>query len=473
MQKLLFITGSLIIVVVAGYFISQAVIRKKIDEALRALPSSMQVTYGSLRPDIFGRSLVMDDVQATDPGRRLSIRRLTVRGINYFSLARSFKQVSVGRLEFTGVKAEEAKRFSFEGDLEIDSVGIADLDKPGDSVTVGGGRLRAGRLSYVIPGAHEVLHVSNFELDSKRLSLHADTVRIAPTLGKVELGGVKGHQVDWVSAVSEDLSVKGLDVMALLQHRLIANEISIGRNKIYVFRDRRLPLQEDSKPLPVDYLKSMPLSIRVQLLKFGPGTFTYEEFPGKGDKTGILKIVRLQGTVKSLINHPEKGDPAYMTLTTEGSLMGSGSVRATTKMPLHKGAPYKVEGAFHELDVTTLNASAENLGNIHLESGMLNNLAFQFDMTEEKASGKIVGEYHNLVVDKLRGTDRKKVDKFKSFFLKKLIIPKDKDHTLPESKRTGKVDYKRDPARYFSYYLLHPLLVGIKSSFSLGFLLPG
>jgi hypothetical protein len=44
---------------------------------------------------------------------------------------------------------------------------------------------------------------------------------------------------------------------------------------------------------------------------------------------------------------------------------------------------------------------------------------------------------------------------------------------LPEKKRTGKVDYKRDPSRYFSYYLLHSLLVGVKSSFSLGFLLPG
>jgi hypothetical protein len=65
------------------------------------------------------------------------------------------------------------------------------------------------------------------------------------------------------------------------------------------------------------------------------------------------------------------------------------------------------------------------------------------------------------------------VDKLKSFALKKFIIPRDKDKSLPEKKRTGKVDYKRDPQRYFSYYLLHSLLVGVKGSFSLGFLLPG
>ena len=154
--------------------------------------------------------------------------------------------------------------------------------------------------------------------------------------------------------------------------------------------------------------------------------------------------------------------------------MNSGLVTATTRMPLHKGDAYAVEGAFHELDVTKLNDPAENLGGLHLGSGMLNSLAFQFHMTEEKATGKIVGEYHDLVVDKLKGSsDDKKVDKLKSFALKKFIIPRDKDKSLPEKKRTGKVDYKRDPQRYFSYYLLHSLLVGVKSSFSLGFLLPG
>jgi hypothetical protein len=95
-------------------------------------------------------------------------------------------------------------------------------------------------------------------------------------------------------------------------------------------------------------------------------------------------------------------------------------------------------------------------------------------MTAEKSTGRIVGEYHNLVVDKLKGNpDDKKIDKLKSFALKKFIIPLNKDHTLPESKRTGRVDYKHDPTRNFSFYLLHSLLVGVKSSFRLGFLLPG
>ncbi len=302
-----------------------------------------------------------------------------------------------------------------------------------------------------------------------------DTLLILPSLWiKAEIGRIKGHQVDVFDAVSEGITADGLDVMGLLKHRLTADRVAIKRNVIHVYRDRRLPLEPGEKALPMESLKAMSVTLRIRQVKIGATTFSYEEFPRKGDKPGTLKIYHMTATLEPLINKPEKGDPAYITMTTEGSLMNSGTVTATTKMPLHKGDAYEVEGAFHELDVTKLNDPAENLGGLHLESGLLNSLAFRFDMNEEKSTGKIVGEYHGLVVDKLKGNgDDKKVDKFKSFALKKFIIPKDKDKSLPEKKRTGKVDYKRDPQRYFSYYLLHSLLVGVKGSFSLGFLLPG
>src|SRR6185437_15307239 len=187
-------------------------------------------------------------------------------------------------------------------------------------------------------------------------------------------------------------------------------------------------------------------------VSLGSTFFEYEEYPKLGKETGKLKIYRLHGTLEPLINHPRAGDPAFLTMTMHGSLMNSGTVTATTKLPLRKGDPYKVEGAFHELDVTSLNNPAENLGHLHLESGMLNSLDFRFDMTDEGSTGQIVGEYHDLVVDKLKEkSDEKKVDKVKSFALKKFIIPRNKDKSLAVRKRTGKVKYKRDRERYFSY----------------------
>ncbi len=193
-------------------------------------------------------------------------------------------------------------------------------------------------------GADEVVHLSNLELDSKKRLLRLDTLRIRPTMDREEIGRAKGHQVDVVEATSEGITVDNLDVMALVQHRLTADEISVKRNRVHVFRDRRLPLEPGDKAMPVDGLKTIPVALRVRRVKIGTTTFEYEEFPKKGDKTGTMKIFRMTGTMEPLINRPVEGDPAYIMMTTEGSLMNSGSVTATTKMPLHKEIPIRWRG---------------------------------------------------------------------------------------------------------------------------------
>ena len=511
----------------AGYFIGNAVIRHKADEALRTLPPTWQVTYTALQANILTGSLVIHGLNArfmpegaqlgkAQPEKahihELSVDRLAVGGIHLLELMthhrlriRSidvdgisaslddyllekdtalpaihlpFTEALIDRLTLTGLTVKggekEKKGWSVKGSLELDSVMEGPGVKGNGGMAAGAVRMLVEKATYPIPGTEETAHLQHLELDSRKRLLRLDSLQITPNLDREEIGRIRGHQVDVVKATSEGIDVKNLDVMALLQHQLIADEISIGRSELHVFRDRRLPLEPGEKAMPVEGLKSMPLSLRVKRLKMGMTTFAYEEFPKKGNQTGTMIIYRMRGTLAPLINKPVIGDPAYITMTSEGSLMNSGSVTATTKMPLHKGDPYVVEGAFHELDVTKLNNPAENLGGLHLESGMLNSLAFSFEMNDEKATGHIVGEYHDLIVDKLKGnSDDKKVDKLKSFALKKFIIPKDKDKSLPVSKRTGKVDYKRDKERYFSYYLLHSLLVGVKSSFSLGFLLPG
>jgi hypothetical protein len=529
---LLYITGILVVLLVAGYFIGNAVIRHKTDEALRTLPPTWQVTYTSLQANILTGSLVLHGLEASFMPEKahvhkLSVDRLTVGGIHLLELMthhrlriRSidvngisanldeyllekdtsppavhlpFTEALIDRLTLTGLTVKggerEKKGWSVKGSLELDSVRMANPEvqgaekkgvKEGTGVwgnvepTAGAVRMLVEKADYPIPGTEETAHLQHLELDSRKRLLRLDSLQITPNLDREEIGRLRGHQVDVVKASSEGIDVKNLDVMALLQQQLIADEISIRSNEVHIFRDRRLPLEPGEKAMPVEGLKSMPLSLRVRRLKMGMTTFAYEEFPKKGHQTGTVTIYRMTGTLAPLINKPVNGDRAYITMTSEGSLMNSGSVTAVTKMPLHKGDPYVVDGAFHELDVTKLNNPAENLGKLHLESGMLNSLAFRFEMNDNKATGQIIGEYHDLVVDKLKeNSDDKKVDKLKSFALKKLIIPRDKDKSLPVSKRTGKVDYKRDKERYFSYYLLHSLLVGVKSSFSLGFLLPG
>lgn len=504
----LLITGCLAAGLVAGYFIANTVIRNKVDAAIRQLPASMSVHYNSLRANILTGSLEMLGVEArympsSERTHHLTISKISVGGISFMQWATAHR-LRIGHVRIDGVSADVdldllEKDSTFKNrkapavDALIDAVDVGDLKLVGtrrgrqsfsaqgslhlDSVTargVGAVQLSAAEATYSMPGQDEVLKISHLELDSRKRFAKLDSLQMIPAKDKEEIGRLKGHQVDVLRATLKNITADDLDVMSLMDRRLSAERISWQTSRIYVFRDRRLPLKPGEKPMPVLSLDSLPVDLRVGKVKIGPTLFEYEEYPKEGKKTGKLLIEHFHGDIEPLINRPRKGDPAFITVRTEGSLMGSGSVTATMEMPLHKGGSYEVHGAFHDLDVTKLNNPAENLGQLHLESGMLNMLEFQFEMGDERSTGKIVGEYHDLVVDKLKLKNGElKVAKFKSFALKKFIIPKNKDKSLAVSKRTGKVNYKRDKERQFSYYMLHSLLVGVKSSFKLGFLLPG
>ena len=175
--------------------------------------------------------------------------------------------------------------------------------------------------------------------------------------------------------------------------------------------------------------------------------------------------------MKPFKNHADKSSSSLAS-NVKASIMGAGNIHATITLSLINGNSH-IKGAINELHLPAMNPSAENLGQFHVESGVLNRLDFEFTATNEKATGKIVGVYHDLVVDKLKLTgDGLKKAKLPSFLLHHLIVPKNKDASLDVKKRTGKIDYDRDPARLVTFYYLKALLDGIRDSFALGFVLP-
>ena len=322
-------------------------------------------------------------------------------------------------------------------------------------------------------GYHNI-EIEKIKFDSKKKLIQVSDINIAPQIGKYELGKRLGHQADWMQAHISKVDVITPDFAKLFQQKLFADKIKISESKAYIFRDRRLPRPEQDIPFPVDIIKTIPVDIRVKTCELATSAVEYEEYPRSGyGKTGVLKIEKINLTWSPVINHPMSSDPAYMTMNVTGAIMGSGTTHGVIMMPLQKNKPYYIKGAIERLDLTKLNSSSENLGKIRIKSGFLDFLSFDFTMTGQRSTGKIIGAYHHLIIQQLKKhTDEMNVADFASFALRHAIIPLNKDTSLPERKRTGKVDYQRDPTRMVSYYFLQSLLTGVKKSFTLGFLLP-
>jgi hypothetical protein len=367
---------------------------------------------------------------------------------------------------------DKTNEFRFIANIELEEL---DIDS---SLKIDGSHIGSvyGNISglYYSGINYHTAEIRNIEIDSKKQLIQINEVNITPRLDKYEFQSKSGHQADWVQAHISRIEIKRPDFDKLLHQKLFADKISIGESKAYIFRDRRLPRSQKNIPLPVDIIKTFPVDIRIHSCELATSAVAYEEYPKEGyGMTGILKIEKIKLSLSPFINHPLPSDPAYITMNVEGSIMGSGTSHAIVMMPLQKNKPYQIKGAIEKLELTKLNSSSENLGKIRIKSGFLDFLSFDFTMTERRSTGKIIGAYHHLIIQQLKkGTEEKNVADLASFALRHAIIPLNKDASLPESKRTGKVDYQRDPTRMVSYYFLQSLLMGVKKSFTLGFLLP-
>jgi hypothetical protein len=359
------------------------------------------------------------------------------------------------------------------GNITLSDVQIPELDSAfsKDSIRFSDLSCELNNINYRMNDCYAV-HVKELNVKSKDSVMKINTVRLIPRLGKFEMGEKLGRQADHINASVYAIEVSGLDVRSLMKNNFIAGEINIKTPVAYVFRDRRLPRSTKKQPLPSDYLKQIPFNVNVQRLNVTNATVTSEEFPKEGDHSGYIKLENLSVTMKPFINRVHTSGKSSVTSNVKASIMGAGNIRATINLSLINGNS-DISGFIEDLHLPALNPSAENLGRFHIESGVLNRLDFQFTATDTKATGKIVGVYHDLEIDRLKYTKHglKKAG-LPSFLLHHIIIPKNKDASLNVSKRTGKIDYGHDETRMVTFYYLKALLDGIRDSFAFGFVLP-
>jgi len=384
-------------------------------------------------------------------------------------LQQIFSEIKIDSLAIT----HSTCRLGNINQFKVRKIELAGLNKSSDSsLSWSSFKCSISDIKYSIPHVYRALYINSLEADSKKRLLKIADAKITTQYSKLEYGKKLGRQADYIEATAPLIEISEIDCKQLLQQRLVADKIMINEGKFYFFRDRRLPRQLKEQPMPNDYLKQSPIELRVNTFKLRNASVVYEEYPKIGKQTGYLAIGKMNISMSPMLNHPAKNDPGYSVTYVEGSIMNAGLIKATIRAPLRRNI-YYIKGLIKDLDLPKLNPSAENLGRFHIESGILNFLDFHFTATEEMAKGEIIGEYHDLIIDRLKiKKGEKRIAKVPTFFLKHLIIPKNKDKSLNVKKRTGKIEYKRDPTRLASFYLLKTLLDGIRASFTLGFLLP-
>jgi len=515
LRVFLFIAGGLFLLLVIFNIILNQKIEGKLKDIFSTAIPGTGITFSSASANVFTRAVSLSDVHVLYFGAQQNkyrhefiLPRVTLKGIHVFSwwLENNFivNKISIGDgsvsldktlLQDTSV-ADSVVVFPFNEfaagsfemknmDVRVHSATTDEISWKGNLTTVNIKRdkkedfrfeefkCELQGLKYYLPGSHKTISVKRLIVRSKESYALLDSITCTSDFPKEEFSKKVGFQSDWLHLVIDSVSLKGLDVTSLFNNKMHAAVMMIYKSEAEIYRDRRFPMRPVIKELPVEMLKTISQDIRVDTIAIEPSTITYEEFPEEGLKSGVIRMENTTASVYNLCNHPGDADSGHITMNAQTSLMGSGLFTQTIYLPLKQGENYSTKGSIKNLDLTRLNSSAENFGLIHIESGILNELAFEFSFNEKNATGILTGDYNNLKVDKLKMDENKKLKKaaIKTMLERAFVIPENKDKNIPLSKRTGKIDANYDPTRFTSFYIMSAILSGIRSSFVLGFLI--
>src|ERR1700744_2437160 len=95
------VAGIVVVLLIAGYFVGNAVVKSKLESALQSLPPALNFHYSSLDANLFGRSFSVAGVQAYG----MRIDRVSANGIGYLTFARSHRLI-IDQLTVEGCEAD-------------------------------------------------------------------------------------------------------------------------------------------------------------------------------------------------------------------------------------------------------------------------------------------------------------------------------------------------------------------------------
>lgn len=326
-----------------------------------------------------------------------------------------------------------------------------------------------------LPKQFYTVQVKKTELNFLKSFLQLDTLKVIPEFGKMEFGKRVGYEIDRFEGVVPFVKLSGFS-FSFVDSTVFRSNLADVQFYLKIFRDKRLPFKNKSKPLPIAQLQALPFTILIDTLKVTKSYVQYEEFGEEAKEPGGVFFDDLSAVIHNINNRAGEGETK---LTAKASLMGQGDILLYANMPRDGGKQTHIEGSIKDFPITKINAMLLPTANIKVESGNMEKLSFKFAYNNVRSDGEIELNYTNLKLvtfkEDNKGSEKgnkakeglMQKDNLKTFILNTFIIRKNMNEKVPEEKRTGTVMFYRDDRKSIFNYWIKSLLSGIKSAYNL------
>ncbi len=305
------------------------------------------------------------------------------------------------------------------------------------------------------------LYLKTFEFNSSLKQLFLSDFQFTPTFAKTDFKKHSTYETDMFNVQLDSLCIGDIDIENILKrHQIKIPKIEIFEPNISIYRDKRMPDPPYKyKPLIASAIKKIPIETDVDSIVISGGKVVYEEYAEKAHEAGMIffdlqqiYVTHLSNKASSIKKHPN------MKVDIQALLMGEGQMNSSLNFALNSSVDkFKTEGDLHAINAATLNSITENLLNVKITSGIIEDVHFAFDATDNVAKGTLNMAYDDLKVE-LMNQDGKNQSLVS--LLANGIIKKD-NHTDDKNYRTGNIYFERLKDKGFPNYLWKSISSGL------------
>jgi hypothetical protein len=326
--------------------------------------------------------------------------------------------------------------------------------------------LDATNLDVEFPRAHYGIRCARLRASVPDSELIAEGTELRTLAGDEEFFAARYYRTPRFHVVVPECTVLGLAYGELLQgksYRARSVHFSGPSFEALVNRDKP-PKPFVKSPLMVhEALAAIRQPLQVDSLSITNGHFEYCERLAVGADPAVLTFGAVSLFAEGIANRGEAS--AAIQLRGQGDLMDAGTMKVLMTIPITpRDFSLNYSGSLNAMDLTRLDAFLDIAEHTRIKSGSAQEAAFEIDVTDGHARGRVRAIYRNLemaVLDKQSGTEKGLDNRVATFLMNELKFRNSNAPDASGSMKEGVVNYTRRPDDEFQQFAWFALRTGV------------
>lgn len=326
-------------------------------------------------------------------------------------------------------------------------------------------QLSADGFSFITKNKLYKISVGDFMIDNAASAIKIKYVLLKPLLSERQFVKQSRHQKDQYNLTVNNIILSGVNIKRLLSNEELDVESASFKPILKIFNDRTLPPDSSNKigKYPHQSLLHLPFPLFIHSVKIINGSVSYREKALKSKLTGNVFFNGINATIVNVTNIPAriKANP-LLKLNATAKFLGMGNLSTGWQFPLNaSNGAFDIKGRLAEMNAIALNPIIEPLAMASVKGGIIDEVVFDMDGNDTKASGNILFLFHDLKMDILKLGDDAVLKKMGLVSLLANTMIKNENTSSANNK---KIIYDRDIYKSFFNLVWKTIFAGAKNT---------